>query len=238
MASRGGQQHIPRPSGARPGGPPPWSTVRAAERVISLAHVRDRCARLLPPRSLLAQAPESRDAAVLIPIFEDAGAARVILTRRPDTMPSHQGEIAFPGGTVQPGVDRDARAAALREAEEEIGLAPATVEIVAELDTIGTIASLFVIAPFVGLLAGPPALRPDPREVDRVFDVSLAELLAEETYREEHWPLPGDDPRQLAELSVAFFELEGETIWGATARILRSFLAQLLDVEGDVAGNA
>ena len=81
----------------------------------------------------------------------------VILTKRPETMPSHQGEIAFPGGKLDPALDADLRATALREAHEEIGLDPDAVEIVARLDGISTVASRFVITPFVGFLAGRPA---------------------------------------------------------------------------------
>jgi 8-oxo-dGTP pyrophosphatase MutT (NUDIX family) len=78
--------------------------------------------------------PGSRPAAVLVPLFEARGEAHVILTRRPDTMPTHQGEVSFPGGGVHSG-DASRQDAALREAEEEIGLPPAAVEVVAELDT-------------------------------------------------------------------------------------------------------
>jgi 8-oxo-dGTP pyrophosphatase MutT (NUDIX family) len=179
----------------------------------------------------------SRDAAVLIPMFEADGAVHVVLTKRPETMPSHQGEIAFPGGTVQPGLDASARDAALREAHEEIGLHPADVDVVAALDRLGTVGSRFVIEPFVGLLARRPELHADPREVVRVFEVPLAELLDDSTYREERWTFPFSDERPFTELDVVFFELVGETVWGATARILRSFLARLLDVEGEASGD-
>ena len=74
---------------------------------------------------------------MLLALFEEDGEARVILTKRPETMPSHRGEIAFPGGKREPRVDADLRATALREAREEIGLEPGAVEIVAELDGIG-----------------------------------------------------------------------------------------------------
>jgi 8-oxo-dGTP pyrophosphatase MutT (NUDIX family) len=162
-----------------------------------------------------------RAAAVLVPLFEEEGAARVILTKRPDTMPSHRGDIAFPGGTVHPGRDRTPMEAALREAEEEIGLRPEDVEVVAELDTLSTVTTRFLIAPFVGLLAVRPALVPDPGEVVSVFDVALSELLADGVHREEHWG-PGPLTR-----AVHFFELEEETVWGATARILAGFLSLL-----------
>ncbi|MGZ8734129.1 MAG: NUDIX hydrolase [Acidimicrobiia bacterium] len=216
-------------------GPAPWSHLSATERHLTLDRVRERSVRFAAPLPETVRVPGSRDAAVLIPLFEDDGDVHVVLTKRPETMPSHQGEIAFPGGTVQSGVDRSPVDAALREAHEEIGLDPASVEVVVALDRLGTVGSRFVIDPFVGLLAEPPDLRADPREVVRVFDVALSELLHDETYREEHWTFPVSAGRPFTELDVVFFELEGETVWGATARILRSFLARLLGVEGETA---
>ena len=136
---------------------------------------------------------------------------------------------------MQPGVDASPRDAALREAHEEIGLDPAIVEVVAELDRLGTVGSRFVIDPFVGLLAERPALRADPREVVRVFDVTLCASCSttRPTARSTGRFPASSDARPFTELDVVFFELEGETVWGATARILRSFLARLLGVEGE-----
>ena len=162
-------------------------------------------------------------AAVLIPLFEADGDVSVILTKRPETMPSHQGEIAFPGGKHDPAVDTDLRATALREAREEIGLDPDAVEIVARLEGIGTVASRFTITPFVGFLPGRPLLMPDPREVVRVFEVPLSELMADGVFREERWDTWRND------LDIHFYELVDETVWGATARILTGFLAHLID---------
>jgi 8-oxo-dGTP pyrophosphatase MutT (NUDIX family) len=217
-------QRIPRPSGWQPGVETPWLPADGTVPKLSLADVRARLADLPPARPAPASelAPERRASAVLVPLFEEAGEARLILTKRPDTMPSHQGEIAFPGGKLEPQLDADVRAAALREAKEEIGLDPGSVEIVAELDGIGTVASRFVIAPFVGLLASRPALRPDPREVVRVFDIALSELLAPGVHHAERWQTP------MAEIEVHFFELADETVWGATARILYGFLHHIV----------
>lgn len=173
----------------------------------------------------------SREAAVLIPLFESRGEVRVVLTKRPESMPSHRGEIVFPGGTIQPAVDADPQAAACREAYEEIGLAPEVVEVVAALDPLGTVGSQFVIHPFVGIIDQPPALRRDPREVDRVFDVALAELLDPANYREERWTIPPAAGLPFRELAVTFFELDDETVWGATARILRGLLTRLVGVD-------
>ena len=164
----------------------------------------------------------SQAAAVLVPLYEADGDTYVVLIKRPETMSTHRGEIAFPGGKFEVGVDADLRATALREAHEEVGLAPDDVEIVARLDGIGTVASRFTITPYVGFLAGPPVLTPNPREVDRILEVRLSELLDPDAYREERW-----DTRT-ADFDVHFYDLEDETVWGATARILTGFLAHLV----------
>jgi 8-oxo-dGTP pyrophosphatase MutT (NUDIX family) len=169
---------------------------------------------------------------VLVPFHETAGEAHLILTKRPDTMPSHQGEIAFPGGRFQPSTDAALVDAALRETEEEIGVAAGDIEVAAELDALATVGSRFSITPFVGLLRPNLVLAPDPREVVRVFDVPLSELLDDEVFREERWELTGPTPPGWgpeADRAIHFFELEGETVWGATARILTSLLTHLTE---------
>ena len=160
-----------------------------------------------------------------MPLFEEDGETHVILTKRPDTMPSHQGEIAFPGGKFEARVDRTLQDAALREAREEIGLDPSTVEIVAELDSLVTVMGRFLLTPFVGLLPGRPTLAPHQTEVVSVFDVPFSELLDDVTFREERWDVPpgvGVTPGR--DRAIHFYELPGETVWGATARILTTFL--------------
>ncbi len=219
---RGGAQRIPRPASFRPGGPAPWSGLAPERRRFTLADVRARLADLPPAVELGPNVDGSRPAAVLVPLYEADGEARVVLIKRPETMPSHRGEIAFPGGQFEAGVDPDLRATALREAHEEIGLAPAGVEIVSRLDGIGTVATRFTISPFVGFLAGRPELHPSPREVVRVLEVPLSELLDPGVYREERWDTHTFD------FDVHFFDLEDETVWGATARILTSFLRHLV----------
>ena len=219
MSSRGGEQRIPRPPGARAGGPAPWSHLPADRRRLSLAQVRERCAALPPPQPPPFEMPESRPAAVLVPLFEAGGEAHVILTKRPDTMPTHQGEVSFPGGGLRAGVDASRKDAALREAEEEIGLPPAAVEVVAELDTLATVGSRFTITPFVGIVHPLPRLVPHPGEVVKILEVALSELLEDDAFHEEYWGSP--------DRAISFFELPGETVWGATARVLVAFLAHL-----------
>jgi len=178
--------------------------------------------RQVPPARLARhQQPEGRPAAVLCALFEEAGEAHVILTRRSSNLRSHTGEISFPGGRLdvgEPAVD-----GALREAREEVGIDPSAIEILGPLSPLVTVRNLVLISPFVGVLAARPTLLPSPAEVERAFDVSLAELVSDGVYREELWRLPGEEWR-----SISFFELTGDTVWGATAWMLCDLLAVTL----------
>ena len=218
----GDDARIPRPPAARLGPPAPWLRLPAASRRPTLADVRRTCKALPTPRRPLTNIPGMQGAAVLAPFFaDDDGLARVILTTRPDTMPSHRGDVAFPGGKFHPELDRHLLDAALREAEEEIGLHRSAVEVVGELDTLSTITTRFLVAPFIGVLRHRPVLIPHPEEVAAVFDLALADLLADGVHREEYWGISG------ISRSVHFFELDDQVIWGVTARILASFLMLL-----------
>jgi 8-oxo-dGTP pyrophosphatase MutT (NUDIX family) len=166
-----------------------------------------------------------RASAVLAPLFDEAGEAHVVLTRRAQHLRSHRGEVSFPGGGEEPD-DVDLRATALREASEETGLDPASVEVIGELDHLQTITSRSFIVPFVGALPGRPALQPNPHEVERILFVPLSELLDDGVFREERWGLaPMDRP-------IWFFEIEGDTVWGATAAMLRNLLVIVTGVDG------
>ncbi len=226
--ARGGRQHIPRPAVTRPGGPPPWAHLSAAERVLPLAIVRERLRDLPASRPSSTFVPESVEAAVLAPLFARDGETHVVLTKRRENLSSHRGEVSFPGGKADPD-DIDLVATALREAHEEIGLPPDAVEVVGRLDELATFASRFRVTPFVGILHEPPTLVASPGEVARILEVPLSELLRDDVFREERWDLalPQPDGTTLEDRSVYFYELSDETVWGATARILTGLLAHL-----------
>jgi 8-oxo-dGTP pyrophosphatase MutT (NUDIX family) len=152
-----------------------------------------------------------RRAAVLLVIYDRDGEPHVLLTKRSEALPSHPGQISLPGGVIDEG-DRSARDAALRETEEEVGIPRSALRVVGELDDVGTMASGFIIRPFLAVLAGAMAAVPSDAEVARVIDVRVMDLLRADV------ALP-PDPAPLA----LRYPLAGEDVWGATARILRTF---------------
>ena len=162
---------------------------------------------------------DRRHSAVLAALFEEGGEAHVVLTRRAATLSSHQSEVAFPGGRVEPG--EAFAAAALREAWEEVRLDPADVHVIGELTPMLTYTSSSFVNPFIGVLASRPALHANPTEVEVVFDVALADLLADGVYRAERWGL--EEERELH-----FFELPGDIVWGATGRLLVELLTKVV----------
>jgi 8-oxo-dGTP pyrophosphatase MutT (NUDIX family) len=225
---RGGRQEIPRPLHARPGGSPPWASLgENRRRDITIERVRQAFAERgwagsapteRPPTRISRRIhPDPRPAAVLCALFEEAGETHVILTRRSSNLRSHTGEVSFPGGRLEEG--EPAVAAALREAHEEVGIDSGAIEILGPLSPLVTVSGEVLITPFVGVLPGRPRLFPSPAEVERAFDVSLAELVTPGVYREELWDILGETGR-----SISFFELVGDTVWGVTAGMLRDLL--------------
>lgn len=217
---RGGAQVIPRPLNARPGGPAPWADLAPNRRCPRLADVRAALEGAGPAwRSERELLPDiDRAAAVLAPLYEVDGELHVILTRRTWNLSSHQGEVSFPGGRQDEG--EDLWGTALREAREEIALDTSAVECIGELDHLATVTSRSFIVPYVGALPeGRPETVANPHEVGAVLHVSVAELLDPAIFREERWTFPWAEDRP-----IFFFELVGDTVWGATGAMLRQLL--------------
>jgi len=155
-------------------------------------------------------------AAVLVPLVERGG-PHVIFAKRTDRVGTHRGQISFPGGTIDP-ADRSPLDAALRESEEEVGLPRAAVEPLGALDDTETVATQFVITPWVGVVREPVVWRPDGEEIEEVIEVPFASLVERANFRVEHWERDG------VVRPVYFYDWGGEVIWGATARIVKHYL--------------
>ena len=240
-------QAIPAPDDIRAGAPSPWSSLpSSARRGLTLERVEARLRRAqhhlvnssvpddtLPLEAVGDAAPGEvlRRSAVLVALFEEAGEARVVLTRRSFTMRLHRGEIALPGGRSEVGespVDT-----ALREAREEVGLDELLVDVVGWLSPIVTFASGSAIWPVLGLVRKTPTLVGEPGEVDRVFSVALADLLADGAFLEEQWRRGGSAPGANADdyFPIYLYRVPGDVVWGATARILTELLCIVTGVD-------
>jgi len=170
---------------------------------------------LLDPRPFPQPEPGDRLAAVLMPVVGDE---ELVFTRRTEHLPRHAGEISFPGGLAHED-DVDLAATALRETQEELGLAPERVVLLGALPPVHTFVSAILVVPFVGMLEGEPVFTPDEGEIAEVLRYPIAELDAAETTVE--WPRDGHVYR-----GFAYPMADSNTIWGATAKIL----SELLDV--------
>jgi 8-oxo-dGTP pyrophosphatase MutT (NUDIX family) len=161
-------------------------------------------------------APGTKDAAVLVPLYRDP--LTTILTERRSDLSRHAGEISFPGGR-QDHPEEDLRSTALREAEEEIGLDPQGVELVGALPPVGTFVTGYRIFPFVGIVEPGQTWRPQASEVAQVLEFTLEDLLA------------GHDMKRLLRKGIPIkmptYTVDGHLVWGATARILQSLFERL-----------
>jgi 8-oxo-dGTP pyrophosphatase MutT (NUDIX family) len=193
--------------------------------VLDVAGLRERLKRTPPAFSVYGDDAGGREAAavtaaaVLVPIVEHASGLTVIFTKRTSHLKAHSGQVSFPGGRAEP-EDPTPEFTALREAQEEIGLAMERVEVLARLPEYLTRTG-FRVTPVVGLLTPPVDLTPDPREVEDVFEVPLAFLLDPQNHHRR--------TREIQGRSVGYYELTyGErVIWGATAGMLVNLYRQL-----------
>ena len=169
-------------------------------------------------------AAEPIPSAVLVPLYRDAEGTRLVLTRRRADLRRHAGEISFPGGR-RDSEDRDLTETALREAEEEIGLAREQARLLGELPATSTFATNYLIHPFVASIPAGVAWQLSPREVDAVLELSVSDLSA------------GRSVTTLERRGFTFqtdaYIVGEHLVWGATARIIEHLLAQLVDEPGD-----
>lgn len=180
-----------------------------------ILEVRSRLANP-PPRRLTPS--DLRQAAVLVPLYVEAGELWTVLTKRTDTLPSHRGQIAFPGGGRETG--EDFWAAALRESEEEIGVDPRRVLKLGELDEMESSAG-FRVLPCVGAVPVPFRAHPNEAEIAEVFSLPLS-AFANPRLVEERTVEIDKQKRQ-----IRIYHVGQRQIWGLTARILQNLLIRL-----------
>ena len=163
--------------------------------------------------------PGVRSAAVLLPLINHPNGATVLLTKRSSSLSDHAGQVAFPGGQMEP-TDVSPEGTALREAAEEVDLDPSKIELIGRLTPRKTGTGFHVI-PVVGILQPPLNLKADPAEVDAVFEVPLNKLTLESNFRLEETYRDGNKRSYWVLNHDIFF------IWGLTAKILREFSSLL-----------
>lgn len=186
--------------------------------------------RMAPHRSprraaLSVEGRACREAGVLVLLLPMDDTSAVVLTVRRDDLNDHAGQISFPGGQREDG--ESLRETALREAEEEIGLSPAPVRLLGPLTPLYIPPSDFCVHPFVGAVVPAPSLCPTDCEVESVLRVPLPRLLDPDTPVVEEWTLYGEP------VDVPYYDVEGHTVWGATAMMLSEFLTVAAGVEAE-----
>ncbi len=168
------------------------------------------------------QVPDGlRDAAGLVLIYPHESRPHVLLTVRGGGLRHHTGQVALPGGAVDDG--ESIEAAALREAEEEVGVEAGAVDVAGRLTPLHIPVSGFLLHPVVGVMDHRPAFAPAAHEVARILEVALADLADPAVLRREQRLRERNG--QTVPVEVPYFDLQGEKVWGATAMILAEFLA-------------
>jgi len=170
------------------------------------------------PEAYRASEGALREAAVLVPVYEKGGAPHVLMIRRRDDLRLHPGQIAFPGGRIDPG-DDGALGAALREAHEEVGLAPGDVEVLGRLGEALVVMSGFRLTPWVGVVPYPYPWVAQAAEVAGLVEVPVAALARPGAHHVETREAFG----MLHEVHI--FAVGKDRIWGATARVLWELLS-------------
>ena len=155
---------------------------------------------------------QAKPAAALLLVYPADGRAVILLTKRASALPNHAGQVSLPGGALDRG--ESIEDAALREAEEEVGLARGGVRLIGRLTPLHIPVSGFVLHPVVGVAASRPVMRPEPGEVDRIIEAPVRDLLDPARHHRVNRAIGA------YEFEMPYFDLDGEQVWGATAMVL------------------
>lgn len=172
-------------------------------RAVPTGTIKPRFEHRMPPR------PGS----VLILLYEENGLIKFPLTQRPDYPGTHGGQISLPGGKAEP--EEDLITTALRETEEEIGVKRDAIKVVGQLSQFFVIPSNYMVTPVIGYTHQRPLFHPDPKEVVRVLEGSIDQLIRPDAVQSKEILAAKMYPMQ-----APHFEIEGEVVWGATAMML------------------
>lgn len=164
-----------------------------------------------------------RPGSVLILLYEEDGVIKFPLTKRATYKGAHSAQVSFPGGKAEAG--EGVIEAALREAEEEIGIHQADVNVIGQLSNFDVIPSNFLVTPIVGSLGYVPVFKPDPREVEKIIYAKLDDILREDAILEDEILAAGQYP-----MIAPHFLVEHEIVWGATAMMLNEFRVVLREI--------
>jgi 8-oxo-dGTP pyrophosphatase MutT (NUDIX family) len=162
-------------------------------------------------------------AGVLVLLYPIKNALHIVLTRRTDRVDFHKGQISFPGGQLEPGEKLEQ--AALREAQEELEVDPASIRILGMLTPLYIPPSNYCIFPAVAYAGTQPEFRPSASEVAEILEIPLGHLLKSQNVKRETWDIRG------ADVDVPFYVFGRHKIWGATAMVLAEFLAILKEID-------
>ena len=186
--------------------------MQSSARIPTAADLAGLLPDALTTRERVVLDPSGRDAGVMVLLYDVDDRGHLVLTKRSDTVAHHKGEVSLPGGRLEPH-DPDLLGAALRETEEEIGVARDALRVLGPLDDLMTMASGFTVSPWVAHHpGGRPAMTPEDSEIARIMEVPLADVL------EADLRLP-----RRPDITTLRYPLLGEDVWGLTARILRTF---------------
>lgn len=193
--------------------PLPGATAHEPLRAVAIGDLRPTFEHRTPPK------PGS----VIILLYADDGKIKFPLTKRPDYVGTHGGQVSFPGGKAEPG--ETIEQTAVREAEEEIGIQRSDIELIGRLSEFFVIPSNFIVTPVVAWQRTKPVFVPDPVEVVKVLECSLEELLKKDAIR-----VKDIIAAKKYQLTAPHFVFEDEIVWGATAMMLNEFRTVLQEV--------